>query len=1548
MRKIKSLFKMAFAAALLFGSSGVARADYPDVSALYKTHTLTADIEIVDSSFAFATELQAGANSNFTMQATYNAGEVQVNAGFLGSGMAMTGVYDQSKGTITFTKTNYISFGTMVNRAYLGIVPKGESWTGQGTASTTPPVWQVTEDGNIVIPDFDLVTYNAAVVNKTVAHVTNIKVDGYSAGGGGGSSTSYPTIDELLGKYTFTAANYTSTNETLYPKTFDITIQQTGGTYYMNNFLNSTNNASVAIDYDQETGIISYKKVLQSNTWTLVPEDGGWTGWNPNNGTANLLKFKYDPETKGFILGNFTVQGIASNAPNGTILASYGNITILPWVEGPKDDTGDMGPDPGKKPTWQELVGRGNYYFTADVDIAEGMEAEWEEFINSAADSQFTFTTNEYGGTFLTGFLGSNGSKTQTYNSTAGTLSMAYSQTLLSFTGGKQLRVVQANGADFDISGTQWATVDNWGRITIAPFAVKTDGSSGQVVANFNNCRVNGFPVDGGGEYGGEEEGGNYPEASQLTGSHGWAANINVKNESLYNSYLVDGYKDNTFTISYNEYSNLVNVSGLLGAISDTAIAGTYNQKTGQVTFTNQALSFVNTTGLQNAATGTAPVNVLFNITNADAAAANGSWVWQVAELNEDGTGDIEITIPDFVIWNQYYTNPGQIAEYVDFELDGVQVFPVEPLQPSEDSTTVGTYEWYIQYNNGLGYSIDDPITTIQVEVVNGSNGYFVKEAGETNLFKGLAIPFTLQDGNATFTPTYVGDIEGQYIFSDITYNEGGLYMPMSSATLIPFDEEDGFTFDGKGVGFFTSSDAEEYSPEDAVFACFVLVKPETYPALRDLPGTYKFTSKNFTKNTVPDVAGSKSKCSLDIDLLEPEFLFTISLDQGKPVVSHFIYGGFSLGNTRQGQSTYDPQTGVLTFDWSVLYDGAYIQAGIAPGGEWGGISAGATKGLTLQFHEDGSITIPMFQLVKYDNAKVDGVYAEYSGNKAVPVGDDGEPEGPIVSNPEIEGIWQFTTFDIMNESEGGGQSTGAYNAYLNGNTVTFEEMGSGDAAGMTGTYHIVAKFIDETTLLVRKAVVSSGNASQPLNQVPFTNGKAEHSTNPTYLNTEEWTFKYNAAAGTLTPSGNTCGLWYANFAWGSNNQTTSIQGAFIVQSGKKSSDFVPGVTISNMSAQTSGNSATIGFNVETEYWDGVEVGSWKAFAQTYSSDGENDVYTDYSADATVNLAEGKGSATFTNLPNGTMGFPTFYIVAYDNDGNQIAKSNGKSITFDINAGMTLSDFSYTMGENNESMTVVFRAWPKNLNLNDVDEWKAYFRNAADGTTYTLDAAVKEVSSATVKYLEATVVFTELLPGSHDFYVTLTGYQNGEAFITSSPEYNWDANAQGVPTGGFGSFITVSDAEATVNEANEVSVSFAIELHNVSATDLTYEVILTPTAIKNSNATNAADGDLTFDFVPTNGEATVALGQLEDGVYAYNLTVNAYGANDLIVETLEPAYITFTVGTPETPDDPGYVDGIQADGAEARYFNLNGIEVKNPEKGIFIKIENGKVSKVVK
>lgn len=67
-----------------------------------------------------------------------------------------------------------------------------------------------------------------------------------------------------------------------------------------------------------------------------------------------------------------------------------------------------------------------------------------------------------------------------------------------------------------------------------------------------------------------------------------------------------------------------------------------------------------------------------------------------------------------------------------------------------------------------------------------------------------------------------------------------------------------------------------------------------------------------------------------------------------------------------------------------------------------------------------------------------------------------------------------------------------------------------------------------------------------------------------------------------------------------------------------------------------------------------------------------------------------------------------------------------------------------------------------------------------------------------------------------------------------------------------------------------------------------------------------------------------------------NVTKNATG-NNPTVKTITVYYT-----------DAAGVDGIAAEEGEAIYFNLQGVRVANPDRGIFVKVQNGKAVKVVK
>lgn len=63
-----------------------------------------------------------------------------------------------------------------------------------------------------------------------------------------------------------------------------------------------------------------------------------------------------------------------------------------------------------------------------------------------------------------------------------------------------------------------------------------------------------------------------------------------------------------------------------------------------------------------------------------------------------------------------------------------------------------------------------------------------------------------------------------------------------------------------------------------------------------------------------------------------------------------------------------------------------------------------------------------------------------------------------------------------------------------------------------------------------------------------------------------------------------------------------------------------------------------------------------------------------------------------------------------------------------------------------------------------------------------------------------------------------------------------------------------------------------------------------------------------------------------------------------VTNTIQINTITVTIGA---KDQETGVEVIEAEEGDAEYFNLQGVRVQNPERGIYIKIANGKASKVL-
>lgn len=130
-----------------------AAADFPSVEEFAGDYKFTAELKIEDNSYKNIL------SDNFVFSITESNTENSPNLIDFISNTFISTSYNPETGELTLT-TNTIRYGNLPSYKYLGIADAEGSWTGMGALSTTKPVWQVSEDGVISIPDFTLVDYS--------------------------------------------------------------------------------------------------------------------------------------------------------------------------------------------------------------------------------------------------------------------------------------------------------------------------------------------------------------------------------------------------------------------------------------------------------------------------------------------------------------------------------------------------------------------------------------------------------------------------------------------------------------------------------------------------------------------------------------------------------------------------------------------------------------------------------------------------------------------------------------------------------------------------------------------------------------------------------------------------------------------------------------------------------------------------------------------------------------------------------------------------------------------------------------------------------------------------------------------------------------------------------------------------------------------------------------------------------------------------------------------------------------------------------------------
>lgn len=143
---------------------------------------------------------------------------------------------------------------------------------------------------------------------------------------------------------------------------------------------------------------------------------------------------------------------------------------------------------------------------------------------------------------------------------------------------------------------------------------------------------------------------------------------------------------------------------------------------------------------------------------------------------------------------------------------------------------------------------------------------------------------------------------------------------------------------------------------------------------------------------------------------------------------------------------------------------------------------------------------------------------------------------------------------------------------------------------------------------------------------------------------------------------------------------------------------------------------------------------------------------------------------------------------------------------------------------------------------------------------------------------------------------------------------------------------------------------FAPENIKSTSTDVRY-------MIYNNLKMTEVEYEIAYRCIDTEGNAPDVTGIYTTDTPESTFTITGCQPNtiyDLYLDvTMITPYGSYTVKTENpgwfwTAEDDDAVEVVTAEESTPRYFNLNGVEVKNPQNGIFIEVINGKSRKVVK
>lgn len=248
---------------------------------------------------------------------------------------------------------------------------------------------------------------------------------------------------------------------------------------------------------------------------------------------------------------------------------------------------------------------------------------------------------------------------------------------------------------------------------------------------------------------------------------------------------------------------------------------------------------------------------------------------------------------------------------------------------------------------------------------------------------------------------------------------------------------------------------------------------------------------------------------------------------------------------------------------------------------------------------------------------------------------------------------------------------------------------------------------------------------------------------------------------------------------------------------------------------------------------------------------------------------------------------------------------------------------------------------------NELVEIAGYF---ADGLTGTADKNVWRLNCDSNSELKDAEGTRYVLSGSGPYFfdnnsrITLT--LNQDNTYTLSPFTIWKIDGAELEALAYYTSIKFKSAQS-LDDATQLEIG--IDDVNAVSTGSTISVIIEYTEInvpKNAvimadftDSGNTLNRSVQLDTNP----ATVEFTDVPDGEYSFKVMLRVVIDGETITTS---EIIDFKVTVNNGNGDDTGIGTIESDGSKPRFFNLQGVEVANPETGVYIEVKGGKARKL--